>query len=115
MNRTTRILMLACALCLTAKAQAELKFEQTDIELHPTPADANAVAHFKYENAGSKPIHISNVQTSCGCTVASLKSNDVAPGDKGEITATLSIGNRTGLQHKTLTVMTDDPEHPQTI
>jgi hypothetical protein len=115
MKLTNKILMLAFAFCLAARAHAELKFEQTDIELHPTPTDANAVAHFKYENTGPKPVHISSVQTSCGCTVATLKSNDVAPGDKGEITATLSIGNRTGLQHKTVTVLTDDAARPQTV
>jgi hypothetical protein len=115
MKVTNKLLMLALAFSFSANVQAELKFEQTQIELHPSPADANAVAHFKFENTGDKPIHISSVQTSCGCTVASLKSNDVAPGDKGEITATLSIGNRTGLQHKTVTVMTDDPAAPQTI
>ena len=112
----TKILFIAFfILCVTNPVLAQLKFEQTEVELHPSPTDTNAVAHFKYENTGSKPIHIASVQTSCGCTVASLKSNDVAPGDKGEITATLNIGNRTGMQQKTVTVMTDDPEHPQTV
>lgn len=115
MSFTKNLLIVPIIFCLTTVARAQLKFEQTAVELHPGFTDANAVAHFKYENTGSKPIHIASVQTSCGCTVASLKSNDVAPGDKGEITATLSIGNRTGTQHKTLTVMTDDPTQPQTI
>lgn len=115
MSLTKNFLILLMASCLTSPGYAELKFEQTELELHPSVTDANAVAHFKYENTGSKPVHIASVQTSCGCTVASLKSNDVAPGDKGEIIATLNIGNRTGKQHKTVTVMTDDPAHPQTV
>jgi hypothetical protein len=115
MSLTKNLLMLLMAFCLTSPAYAELKFEQTEVELHPSVTDANAVAHFKYENAGTNKIHINSVQTSCGCTVASLKSNDVAPGEKGEIVATLNIGNRVGKQHKTVTVMTDDPAHPQTV
>jgi uncharacterized protein DUF1573 len=115
MKLTKSFLLLALVLGLAARARAELKFEQTQLDLHPSATDANAVAHFKYENVGSKPVHISSVQTSCGCTVATLKSNDVAPGEKGEITATLSIGNRTGQQTKMLTVMTDDPANPQTV
>ena len=115
MSFTKYLLTLLIGVCLTSFAYGQLKFEQTELELHPSVADANAVAHFKYENTGSKPIHIASVQTSCGCTVATLKSNDVAPGDKGEITATLNIGNRTGTQTKTVTVNTDDPAHAQTV
>ena len=55
------------------------------------------------------------MHTSCGCTTAALAKNDVAPGEKGEIVATLKTGDRTGLQQKTVTVDTDDQAHPQTI
>ena len=115
MSSTKNLLILLIGFCLTSFAYGQLKFEQTELELHPSAADANAVAHFKYENTGSKPIHIASVQTSCGCTVATLKTNDVAPGDKGDITATLNIGNRTGTQTKAITVNSDDPAHPQTV
>ena len=115
MSSTKYLLALLIGFCLTSLAYGELKFEKSELDLHPAAGDATAVAHFKYENTGTKPIHIANVQTSCGCTVATLKTNDVAPGDKGEITATLNIGNRTGMQTKAITVSTDDPAHPQTV
>jgi hypothetical protein len=115
MSLTKYLLTLLIGFCLTNLAHGELKFEKTELELHPSVADATAVAHFKYENTGPKPVHIASVQTSCGCTVATLKTNDVAPGDKGDITATLNIGNRTGTQTKAITVNTDDPAHPQTV
>lgn len=93
---------------------AQLTWEQTQIELHPKPGDAEAVAQFKYENKGSKPIQIKSMKSSCGCTVASLKKNDVAPGEKGEVTATFKIGGRTGVQQKTVTVETDETTNPVT-
>lgn len=96
-------------------ARAELKWQEKEVELHPKASDATAVAHFRYENVGDKAIHISAVQPSCGCTVATLKSNDIAPGDKGEITATFNIAGRTGLQHKMITVTSDDPKNPRTV
>jgi hypothetical protein len=80
--------------------------------LRPKPGDENAVATFKYSNKGDKPIRITNVKSSCGCTVPALKKNDVAPGESGEITATFNIGNRTGTQVKTVAVQTDDPAQP---
>ncbi len=115
MNFTKHLLTLLIGFCLTNLAYGDLQFEQPVVEVHPSVTDANAVAHFKYENTGSKIVHISSVQTSCGCTVATLKTNDVAPGDKGDITATLNIGNRTGTQTKAITVNSDDAKHPQIV
>lgn len=106
---------LLVSVFLTAAVDARLKWEQTEVELRPAAGDEVTVGHFKYENAGDKPIHINSVTSSCGCTVASLKSNDVAPGEKGEITATFKIGDRTGTQRKMVTVMTNDPTQPRTI
>jgi len=98
---------------LTAVAQiarAELKWEQTSVELHPTFSDKQAVAHFKYENVGKTPVHFKSVHASCGCTTAQTQKDEVPPGEKGEITATFNIGGRTGTQVKTVTVQTDDPD-----
>jgi hypothetical protein len=97
---------------LAATSQAQLTWEKTEIELHPKPGDKDAVAVFRYENKGKTPVNIANVRSSCGCTVASLKKNDVQPGEKGELTATFNIGGRTGLQQKTVTVESDDPKQP---
>lgn len=106
---------LVVLLAALAPLRAELVWEKTEIELHPGPNDATAVGNFKYENKGSAPVHIASVHTSCGCTTAALKKNDVAPGEKGEITATFNIGGRTGTQQKTITVTTDDPKQPTTV
>jgi len=113
----TNFLKLSGVLALTAFAQsarAELKWEQTSVDLRPAFNDKQAVAHFKYENVGSTPIHFKSVHASCGCTTAQTQNEQVAPGQKGEITATFNIGGRTGTQVKTVTVQTDDPE-PSTV
>src|SRR5213596_3650881 len=91
-------------------ARAELKWEQTSIDLQPAIGDKQAVAHFKYENVGKTPVHFKSVHASCGCTTAQTQKEEVAPGEKGEITATFNIGGRTGTQVKTVTVQTDDPD-----
>jgi hypothetical protein len=95
-------------IALAEVAHAELKWEQTLVELHPTFSDKQAVAHFKYENVGKTPVHFKSVHASCGCTTAQTQKDEVPPGDKGEITATFTIGGRTGTQVKTVNVQTDD-------
>jgi hypothetical protein len=111
MNSMTKAFLGAVFFGAFSTAQAQLTWEKTEIELHPKATDAETVAQFKYQN---KTANIKNVRSSCGCTVASLKKNDVAPGEKGEVTATFKIGGRTGTQQKTVTVETDDPAQPST-
>ena len=100
---------------MSATVHAQLKWDQTTLELHPVFGDKEAVGHFKYQNTGKTPIHLTSVKTSCGCTVAKSQKEDVAPGEKGEITATFSIGNHTGTQVKSVTVQTDDQTAPTTV
>jgi hypothetical protein len=104
---------LSFILCLTARA--ELKWEQTSVELHPARGDKQAIGHFKYQNVGKTPIHFKSVHASCGCTAAQSQKDQVAPSESGEITATFNIGDRTGTQVKTVTVETDEAANQKTV
>jgi hypothetical protein len=115
MNAKRFLFSTALAVLVATSSQASLVFEKTELDLNPELNATNAVAVFKYENKGDTPVHIKKVQPQCGCTTAALAKNDVAPGEKGEITATFNIGDRTGVQVKTVTVETDDPKAPQTV
>jgi len=108
--------LFSSALCflVAASAPAALVFEKTEIDLKPELGASKVDAVFKYENKGTTPVHIKSVKPSCGCTTAALAKNDVAPGEKGEITATFNIGDRSGVQIKTIAVETDAPDSPQT-
>jgi Protein of unknown function (DUF1573) len=104
---------LSFVFCLTARA--ELKWEQTMVELHPARGDKQAIGHFKYQNIGKTPVHFKSVHASCGCTAAQTQKEEVPPGEKGEITATFNIGDRTGTQVKTVTVETDEATNKKTV
>jgi len=105
----TRILTFTLSILVTVAARAELKWDQTTIDLHPAVGDKTAVAHFKYENIGKTPVHFKSVKASCGCTTTQTQKEMVNPGEKGEVVATFNIGDRIGMQMKTVTVQTDDP------
>ncbi|HEY9418872.1 MAG TPA: DUF1573 domain-containing protein [Candidatus Udaeobacter sp.] len=111
----TRIFTFTLSIFVCTIARAELKWEQTAVELHPTAEDKEAVGHFKYQNTGSQPVRFKSVHSSCGCTAAQSQKDEVPPGEKGEITATFKIGDRTGTQVKTVTVQTDDPINATTV
>ncbi|TMP91490.1 MAG: DUF1573 domain-containing protein [Verrucomicrobia bacterium] len=111
----TNIFAFSLSIVICVSAHAELKWDQTMVELHPAASDKQAVAHFKYQNTGTKPVRFKSVRASCGCTAAQSQKEEVPPGEKGEVTATFNIGERTGTQVKTVNVETDDPQHTTTV
>jgi hypothetical protein len=103
------LLILVCSV-----SRAQLKWAQTNVDLHPGPGDKEAVAHFRYENVGATPVRFREIHPSCGCTTTRTQKDVVQPGEKGEIVATLHFGDRVGPQYKTISVETDDRAHPYT-
>lgn len=60
---------------------------------------------FRFKNTGDKPLVIESVHPSCGCTVADPPKAPIAPGAEGEIKGSFDSNGKSGLQHKTITVM----------
>jgi hypothetical protein len=115
LNPVRLIIAITLSSLAWSTAQAQLKWDQTSLELHPAIGDATAVGHFKYVNAGKTPVRFRSARPSCGCTVAQFQKEEVKPGEKGEITATFSIGDRVGTQVKTVTVETDETPSAITV
>src|SRR4029453_14937498 len=111
----THILTLTLSFIFCLTARAELKWEQTSVELRPARGDKQAIGHFKYQNVGKTPVHFKSVTAPCGWTAAQSQKDQVGPGEKGEITATFNIGDRTGTQIKTVTVETDEAANQKTV
>lgn len=59
---------------------------------------------FKFENTGTEPLVLTNVQTTCGCTASNWPRDPIAPGTSGEITVTFNSTGKMGLQNKNITV-----------
>ena len=104
----TSLCALAVLLSFSLPVRAALQWENLVAELHPKISDKETVAHFKYKNTGDQPVKIVAVKPSCGCTTAAPPQDPIAPGASGEITATFHIGDRVGMQTKTIHVQTDE-------
>lgn len=62
---------------------------------------------FKFTNSGEGNLVITNVSSSCGCTVPEFTTDPVKPGTSGNIKVTFDSKNRRGFQNKTVTVVTN--------
>jgi hypothetical protein len=104
------ILITLMAVALAQTAFGELTFEQTEIVHEAGLMDERVEALFKFTNEGELPVTITNLKSSCGCTVPQLEKKDYLPGESGEIKAIFTFGARIGTQHKRINVQTDEPE-----
>ncbi|MBK1857842.1 DUF1573 domain-containing protein [Cerasicoccus arenae] len=68
---------------------------------------------FTFENAGDQTVKITDVKTSCGCTTTDLDKKVYQPGEKGEIKGNFKIGDRQGVQRKSITIKTNDLGQPE--
>ena len=66
------------------------------------------VSHtFEFENAGTEPLILSNVLTTCGCTATDWPRDPVAPGDGGKIEVSFNSAGKMGKQNKVVTVVSN--------
>ncbi len=94
---------------------AALSWERLAVRITAAPTDTQTVVSFPFVNDGRETVTIDSVQSSCGCTTVELKRTKYAPGEKGEIKTVFTFGDRTGPQHKTVTVIASEGEKPVTI
>lgn len=70
---------------------------------------------FTIMNKGKSDLLIRSVKASCGCTAVNPASNVVKPGQSTTMKAIFDSTGKTGLQNKTITVISNDPKSPTTI
>jgi len=78
-----------------------------------TVAAGEKVKHvFKFKNTGSEPLILSDVRTTCGCTVPTWPREPIAPGKSGEIVVQFDSTGKSGAQSRRVTIVanTNPPE-----
>ncbi len=89
--------------------EPSLIFETTFVELGDMEEGSKATARFPFTNTSDRTITITNTQTSCGCTVASLEKKVFAPGEGDVVEINFDSVNRPGLNDRLVRVVTDEP------
>jgi hypothetical protein len=89
------------------QALGEIVFEKTTQEFGDIKQGQVVNAVFKFTNKGKAPVILSNVQTTCGCTVPTWTREPIAPGKSAEINATFNSAGKMGQQNKVITVFSN--------
>lgn len=69
---------------------------------------------FKYTNTGNSMLVVSNIKSTCGCTVPSNYTKEVAPGETGQFTVKFN-GKGNGKVSKSLTMTTNTEQGTQVV
>ena len=80
------------------------------------PADRVSEARFTVTNAGTAPLIIESISTSCGCTQATISSDTILPGESAQLDVTFDPQVHpgvTGPMFRLVYLATNDPTHPE--
>ena len=80
-------ILLWTVACTAGFSQAKATFDKTVHDFGVVLWKHPATAKFQIKNDGDKPLVISNVTSSCGCTVVDWTQTSIAPGATGEVSA----------------------------
>jgi len=90
----------------TAKTSASINFETEIINYGTIIQNSDGLRIFTFTNTGNAPLIISEVKTSCGCTVPTYSKEAILPGEEGEIKIKYDT-KRLGSFTKTVTVLSN--------
>lgn len=114
MDSPLRIALLSVLAPTLAWAEG-LVWAQKQVEVAAL-ADVPAVeARFAFRNEGTKPVRLVGLAVSCRCTTASFSTSAVAPGEQGEVVATVRLEQMTGAFTRTVFVTTDEGPEPTAL
>ncbi|MAL58487.1 MAG: hypothetical protein CMC14_00415 [Flavobacteriaceae bacterium] len=100
---------LVALVSFAAQAQAKIEFKSDTIDYGEIAKGSDGVRVFEFTNTGSEPLIISDVKSSCGCTVPEKPKDPIAPGKNGQIKVKYDT-NRVGPIRKTVTVYSNATE-----
>ena len=87
-----------------SEKQAVINFDKTEHDFGTLLQGEVVTYSFHFTNTGNVPLLISNVTTSCGCTIADYPREPIAPGKDGFIKATYDSKGHHDFQSRSITV-----------
>jgi hypothetical protein len=91
------------------------KFEEEKFDFGDINQGQQVEHIFKFTNTGVKPLVISNIVTSCGCTAPTWPKNPIPPKGNGEIKIDFNSAGKSGKQNKVITIMSNAVGNPNHI
>lgn len=93
----------------TSSAQAKISFKNETVDYGKIVKGSDGIRVFEFTNTGDAELVVTNVKSSCGCTVPKKPEGPIASGASGSIEVKYDT-NRVGPIRKTVTVYSNADE-----
>ena len=111
MKKLATLLSAFLLLSVVAFAQAQIEVKKETHDFGKIPQGVPVTNGFEVKNNGNEPLIISNVQTTCGCTVPEWTKEPIMPGQTGTVKAQFNAAAR-GKFHKSVTIVSNASNGP---
>tara|TARA_B000000565_G_scaffold81092_1_gene58721 strand:- start:22 stop:693 length:672 start_codon:yes stop_codon:yes gene_type:complete len=90
---------------LPSLVYGKISFENKEIEITAAADQEKVTFVFPFKNEGSTPVTIIDVNLTCSCLSAKTDKEIYSSGEKGQLKAIFAIGSFTGIQRKSMTMI----------
>ncbi len=104
------LFLISCSTPVT-RNDAVIRFNRQEHDFGAITLKEEVYYGFEFSNPGKTPLVISNIKTSCGCTIPEWPRKSVKPGAIGEIKVAYDAVSP-GVFHKTITVYFNRKDSP---
>ena len=95
------------------KGQPKIEVENPVLDFGKTGPSKKHKGQYKFKNVGTATLKITQVKSTCGCSVPQLKKKSYEPGESGVINLTFTTSAHEGVISKFLYIVSNDPENPR--
>lgn len=92
-----------------------IEFNETEHDFGSIPSGIPVKTVFEYKNTGSSPLVVSDVKSTCGCTVPSDYTREVMPGETGKMTVQFDGKGNGNQVSKTITLTTNTEKGTEAV
>ena len=93
------------------KKTPEITFQKTEYDFGTIAYGSDATCEFIYKNTGKSPLILTNVHSSCGCTIPSWSKTPLKKKKSDKVTVKYNT-HRMGKFHKTITITSNAKNSP---
>jgi len=113
-----KILLLVCVLAFnfnifSQEKTAKINFKTTEIDYGVIEKGSNGIRDFEFTNDGNSPLIITNVKSTCGCTIPKKPNKPILPGESEKIQVKYDT-NRVGFIRKSI-IVSSNAQNPTVI
>lgn len=106
-------LLICTTSAINVLASPQIACDVVTFDFGERSSDQPIEHQFILKNKGNQPLMIQQVKTSCGCTATKLESNKIEPGASVPLNVSAKLKARTGIQRKSIRVISNDPQTPE--